>query len=92
MIVLEGSDPQVLDGNYKLRADAIEKCALAAMKKRYNAFAVQDGGLCLATCYSHHVCVFPQDGISQECKSDGKGGSRAIHVYIVGSIEGVIHV
>ena len=92
MIVLEGTDPQVLDGNYKHRADAIEKCALAAMKNDYLAFAVQDGGLCLGTCHSWGICVISQGGISQDCKSDGKGGSRAINVYAVGSIEGVIHV
>ena len=88
MIVLEGKDAGVLDGNYKLRADAIRKCALAAMKKGYEVFAVQDGGSCLV---DTHPPSFNAYGISQDCKSDGKGGSGAIHVYIFGGIKGMIH-
>ena len=82
MTVLE--DPEVLDGNYKLRADAVGKCALAASKRGYNVFAAQDGGLCLVG------DSFNKYGISQDCKSDGKGGPEAINVYIIGGIQGKI--
>ena len=84
MTVLEGKDADVLDGNYTLRTDAIGKCALAAWKSWYDLFAVHDGGLCLVG------DSFNQYGISQDCKRDGKGGSGASHVYIIGGIQGMI--
>ena len=84
MTVLEGKDADVLDGNYTLRTDAIGKCALAASKRGYDVFAVHDGGLCLVG------DSFNQYGISQDCKRDGKGGSGASHVYIIGGIQGMI--
>ena len=87
MTVLEGIDPQVLDGDYKLRKDAIEKCSLAAIKRRYEAFAVQDGGLCLVSNTLNPS--FNTFGISQDCKSDGKGGPEANHVYIIGGVKGM---
>ena len=87
MTVLEGKDPDVLDGDYKLRTDAIEKCALAAMKKRYHVFAIHDGGSCLV---SESVRpTFNKYGISQDCKSDGKGAPGASHVYLTNGIEGM---
>ena len=85
---MEGTDPDVLDGNYKLRTDAIEKCALAAMMKGYVVFAVQDGGLCLVSRFSSANPAFNKYGISQDCKGDGKGGSGANHVYLMGGIQG----
>ena len=88
MTVLEGKDPEVLDGYYKFRTDAVGKCALAAMKRRYEVLAVQDGGLCLlsGTLYP----IFNKYGTSQDCTSDGKGGPGANQVYIIGGIEGII--
>lgn len=88
MTVLEGQDPDMLDGDYKLRADAIEKCALAAIKLRYAVFAIHDGGSCLASDTVHPT--FNKFGISQDCKSDGKGGPGATHVYVPGSIQGML--
>ena len=87
MTVLEGKDPDVLDGDYKLRTDAIEKCALAAMKKRYAVFAIQDGGSCFVS--SSVDPTFNKYGISQDCKSDGKGASGASHVYLTSGVEGI---
>ncbi len=84
MTVVEGKDPDVLDGNYTLRTDAINKCAMAAKKRFEKVFAVHDGGLCLVGTYG-----FNQYGISQDCKSDGKGGPGARHVYIIGGIQGM---
>ncbi|XP_078364962.1 uncharacterized protein LOC144649346 [Oculina patagonica] len=87
MTSLEGKDPDVLDGNYTLRTDAISKCALAALKKEYEVFAVHDGGLCLAD-YAVYP-TFNKYGISQDCKSDGKGGTGASHVYVIGGIQAI---
>ena len=87
MNVLEGQDPDVLDGNYKLRADALEKCALPAMKIGYDVFAIHDGGQCLVSDTVRPT--FNKHGISQDCKSDGKGGSGA-NVYIIAGIQGII--
>ena len=87
MTVLEGKDPEVLDGYYKFRTDAVGKCALAAKKRRSEMFAVQDGGLCLMNFYMYPI--FNKYGISRDCKSDGKGGPGANEVYISGGgIEG----
>ena len=89
MTVLEGKDTEVLDGDYKLRTDAVEKCALAAMKREYEAFAVQDGGLCLVSDTLRPS--FNTFGISHGCASDGKGGPSANHVYIIGGVKGITH-
>ena len=88
MTVLEGKDPDVLDGDYKLRTDAIEKCALAAMKKRYPVFAIHDGGSCLVS--ESIAPTFNKYGISQDCKRDGKGAPEASHVYLTSGIEGML--
>ena len=95
MTVLEGKDPEVLDGYYKFRTDAIGKCALAAKKRLLDeeevskeAFAVQDGGLCLLSL----SLSFTKYGISHDCKSDGKGGPGANQVYIFGGIEGIMQL
>ena len=87
MTTLEGEDPDVLDGNYSLRTDAVDKCALAVMKRAKKVFAVHDGGQCLV--FASINPTFNKYGISQDCKSDGKGGSGAIHVYIIGGIQGM---
>ena len=88
MTVLEEKDPDVLDGDYKLRTDAIEKCALAAIKKKYHVFAIQKGGVCLVSGTLNPT--FNKFGISQDCKSDGKGGPGASHVYVIGGIQGML--
>ena len=83
---LEGKDSDVLDGNYKLRTDAIEKCALAALKTRNAVFALQDGGKCLVS--NTWDLTFNKHGISQDCKSNGKGASGASHVYLTFGTKG----
>ena len=42
---LEGKD-SILDGQYQSRKNPIAKCTLAARKKGYKMFAIQDGGWC----------------------------------------------
>lgn len=86
MLDIEQMDPDVLDGDYKLRKDAIGKCALAAIKRRSKVFAIQDGGKCLI---SNSYKVFDEIGISQDCKSDGKGGPGTSNAYVIGKISGM---
>ena len=87
MLDIEQMDPDVLDGDYKLRKDAIGKCALAAIKRRSEVFAIQDGGKCLITRNSYKV--FDGNGILQDCKSDGKGGPETSNAYVIGKISGM---
>ena len=87
MLDIEQMDPDVLDGDYKLRKDAIGKCALAAIKRRSEVFAIQDGGKCLITRNSYRV--FDGNGILQDCKSDGKGGPGTSNAYVIGKISGM---
>ena len=77
---LEGTDP-ILDGWYGSRENAIEKCAVAAMKKGYNMFAVQNGGHCRASATAAQT--FDKYGKSTACKADGEGGPWANQVYVI---------
>jgi len=56
------------------------------MKTQKDVFAIQDGGKCLVS--STRDPAFNKYGISQDCKSDGKGASGASHVYLTFGIEG----
>ena len=77
---LEGQD-SILDGSYKARKDAIEKCYQAAKKRGFLVFAVQDGGWCAAS--SSAPKTFDKYGKSSACQSDGKGGPWANQVYYI---------
>ena len=77
---LEGTDP-ILDGLYRSRKDAIAKCAVAAMKRGYTMFAVQDGGWCASS--STAAVTFDKYGKSTFCASDGEGGGWANQVYVI---------
>ena len=50
-------------------------------------FALQDGGMCLSSSTAHKT--FQRYGISRRCKSDGRGGKEANHVYVIGGIKGM---
>ena len=78
--VVEGKDP-VLDGSYLSRKDPIAKCAVAALRKGYNMFAVQNGGHCQTSATA--AKTFDKYGKSTACKSDGEGGSWANQVYVI---------
>ena len=69
----------MLDGPYDSRKNAIAKCAVAAMRKGYSMFAVQDGGWCAASATAPDT--FDKYGKSTGCKSDGEGGVFANQVY-----------
>ena len=77
---LEGTDP-ILNGSYSTRKNPIAKCAVAAMRKGYNCFAVQDGGRCAASATAPQA--FDKYGKSTACKGDGEGGPWANQVYVI---------
>ena len=76
---MEGMDP-VLDGQYSQRQNAIDKCAVAALKKKYSIFAVQHGGQCFGGAAGEKS--FGKHGNSTSCGKDGKGGLWANQVYL----------
>ena len=79
---LEDTD-SVLDGGalfYQNRENPIVKCAVAARKKGFPAFALQDGGWCAASV--NVLETFNKYGKSSDCKNDGRGGPYANHVYV----------
>ena len=76
---LEGSDP-ILDGSdYFRRENPIAKCAVAAMRKGYSMFAVQNGGWCAASATAPKT--FDKYGKTHDCEDDGEGGPWANLVY-----------
>ena len=80
---LEDTD-LVLDGagefGYQGRQNAIVKCAVAARKRGFPAFALQNGGWCAAGAKA--LETFNKYGRSRDCKIDGKGGRWANNVYV----------
>lgn len=79
---LEDTD-SVLDGSafsYQKRQNAIVKCAVAARKRGFPAFALQDGGWCAAS--SKALDTFNKYGNSSDCQNDGRGGHFANNVYV----------
>ena len=77
---LEGRDPIAVE-NYDVRTRAIEKCALAARRKGFTMFAVQYGGQCMTSATAEKT--FNRYGESNQCNTNGKGGSWANNVYII---------
>ena len=86
---LEGQD-HLLDGNYKTRKDAIQKCSLVGRGRGYEVVGIQDGGMCVG---SATLRGFNKYGISQDCKSDGKGGPWAteVHALITEWLPGILN-
>ena len=79
MEILEGQD-HLLDGNYKSRKNAMEKCVLVGRGREYDVVGIQDGGMCVG---SAKVRDFNKYGISRDCRSDGKGGPWASEVHVL---------
>ncbi|XP_068694508.1 uncharacterized protein [Montipora foliosa] len=77
---LEGKDP-ILDGGYKARTNAIEKCYEAAKKRGYKVFAVQDGGWCASSATAENT--YDKYGPYHTCASDGEGGAWGNQVYFI---------
>ena len=80
---LEGKDG-LLDGRYRTRRDAINKCAKAAKKRGYKVFAVQHGGWCASSATAQYT--YDKYGVSTACESDGEGGPWANQVYTIGGL------
>ena len=78
--IVDGKDP-LLDGSYHSRKNAIAKCAVAAMRKGYTMFAVQNGGHRQTSATAAQT--FDKYGKSTACKADGEGGSWANQVYVI---------
>ena len=68
-----------MDGAYTHRVNAIAKCAVAAMRRGYRMFAVQNGGQCFSSATA--PLTFNKYGKSTACWSGGKGGPWANEVY-----------
>ena len=77
---LEGTDA-ILDRSYGSRKHPLAKCAVAAMRKGYNIFAVQNGGWCAASATAAQA--FDKYGKSTACRGDGEGGRWANQVYVI---------
>ena len=77
--IVEGKDP-VLDGSYHSRKNAIAKCAVAALRKGYTMFALQNGGHCQTSATA--TLTFDKYGKSTACQADGEGGPWANQVYV----------
>ena len=75
---MEGQDP-LLDGHYRYRENPVHKCYLAALKRGYQVFAVQDGGQCFSGPTAHQT--YNKYGPSDACDADGEGGPWANQVY-----------
>ncbi|XP_020626858.1 uncharacterized protein LOC110064194 [Orbicella faveolata] len=79
---LEDTD-SVLDGGvffYRSRQNAIVKCAVAARRRGFPAFALQDGGWCAAS--ANVLETFNKYGKSSDCNNKGTGGPFANNVYV----------
>ena len=74
----EGTSP-TLDGHYKRRERAFQKCFELAKSLNHKIFAVQDGGQCFISSESEDS--YKTYGTSTECLSDGEGGPLANDVY-----------
>lgn len=79
MPIMEGKDP-ILNGQYSQRQNAIGKCAVAALKKKFRVFAVQHSGQCFGGSAAEKS--FGKYGKSKSCGNDGKGGLWANQVYL----------
>ena len=76
---LEGRS-RLLRGSYRRRRYAIEKCALASIRRGFRVFAIQNGGWCASTRTAH--LTYRKYGRSNRCRY-GKGGPWANNVYVL---------
>ena len=78
----------ILKNDYKTRQQAIQKCAVFSKLKGFKMFGIQDGGMCVTSASAHET--YSKYGESQDCKSDGKGGFLANHVYRFPGRKGIV--
>ena len=84
---LEGQD-HLLDGDYKSRKHAIQKCLMVGKGRGYKVMGIQDGGMCVGSATGKG---FNKYGISHDCKSDGKGGPWATELYSLDRVPGTLN-
>ena len=77
---LEGKS-SFLDGHYKSRTNAIEKCFQAALANDWEIFALQDGGQCFGSSNPSHK--YKKHGKANTGCSSGKGGALQNQVYLI---------
>ena len=77
---LEGKS-SFLDGHYKSRTNAIEKCFQAALANDWEIFALQDGGQCFGS--SNPSRNYKKHGKANTGCSSGKGGALLNQVYLI---------
>ena len=80
---LEGKS-SFLNGHYKSRTNAIEKCFQAALKNDWEMFALQDGGQCFGS--SNPALNYKKYGKSNTGCSNGKGGALLNEVYLISKV------
>jgi C-type mannose receptor len=74
----------ILDGDYRNRTDAINKCFRAANSLNHNIFALYRGGECLSMSDYIPGGDYNKHGVSGAyCPVDGKGGLFVMHLYRV---------
>ena len=71
---------RLLNGHYRRRRYAIQKCAAAAKRRGYGVFAIQHGGWCASA--KHAYRTYRKYGTSRRCRN-GKGGPWANDVYVL---------
>merc|ERR1712080_243660 len=74
---LEGTDDILDRHNYKKRADAINKCHVAAKAAGYDFFSIGNGG----QCWAGKGQEYKKYGLVTKCPEDGKGFYGAMNVY-----------
>ncbi|KAL9950579.1 hypothetical protein ACROYT_G043095 [Oculina patagonica] len=77
---VEDSGDRIILDPFRKREDAVEKCALVAMRLGYKTFGVRRQGLCATGPRAHET--YSIHGRSSRC-SDGKGAKWANSVYTV---------
>ena len=81
---LEGQS-SFLNGGYKARSNAIQKCFQAALEKDWELFALQDGGQCFGS--SNPSLNYKKLGKAEGRKCvDGKGGPMVNQVYEISKL------
>ena len=78
--MLEKKD-SILDGEYKVRKNPVQKCYQAALKRDFPGFAVQAGGYCSSS--KDMLETYNTYGPATNCAANGEGGSWSNEVYLI---------
>ena len=76
--ILEGQEADLLTGAYNTRNDPVRQCAMAAIRRGYTTFALQNGGQCMSSPIAQ--ATYKMFGKSTTCPDDGEGGPWANNV------------